>query len=37
MTQWVYPLGAAAEGSWDISLGTVDSAHKVEGWAHIGL
>ena len=37
MTQWVYPLGAAAEGSWDISLGAVDSAHKVEGWAHIGL
>ena len=37
MTKWVYPLGTAAEGSWDISLGTADSALEVEGWAHTGL
>lgn len=37
MTDWVYPLGTAADGGWDISLGTADSALKVEGWAHTGL
>ena len=37
MTNWVYPLGSAADGSWDISLGTSDSAVAVEGWAHTGL
>ncbi len=37
MTNWVYPLGSAADGSWDISLGTSDSTVAVEGWAHTGL
>jgi 5-deoxy-glucuronate isomerase len=37
MANWVYPLGSAAEGSWDISLGTADSALDVAGWAHTGL
>ncbi|MFJ6376180.1 5-deoxy-glucuronate isomerase [Pseudarthrobacter oxydans] len=37
MTEWVYPLGSASEGHWDISLGTFDSSTEVEGWAHTGL
>jgi 5-deoxy-glucuronate isomerase len=37
MTEWVYPLGTATEGCWDISLGTSDSATEVDGWAHTGL
>jgi 5-deoxy-glucuronate isomerase len=37
MANWVYPLGSAADGSWDVSLGTADSALKVDGWAHTGL
>ena len=37
MTNWVYPLGSAAAGPWDISLGTSDSTVAVEGWAHTGL
>ena len=37
MANWVYPLGTAAHGSWDVSLGTSDSAVEVEGWAHTGL
>ncbi|MDQ6753199.1 MAG: 5-deoxy-glucuronate isomerase [Actinomycetota bacterium] len=37
MTDWVYPLGSAADGGWDISLGTADSTVKVPGWAHTGL
>lgn len=37
MANWVYPLGSAADGSWDVSLGTSDSALKVNGWAHTGL
>lgn len=37
MANWVYPLGSAAEGSWDVSLGTSDSAVAVDGWAHTGL
>ncbi|AOT03566.1 5-deoxy-glucuronate isomerase [Arthrobacter sp. U41] len=37
MANWVYPLGTAAQGAWDISLGTSDSAVQVEGWAHTGL
>jgi 5-deoxy-glucuronate isomerase len=37
MANWVYPLGSAAEGSWDVSLGTSDSALTVNGWAHTGL
>ena len=25
MANWVYPLGTAAQGTWDVSLGTSDS------------
>jgi 5-deoxy-glucuronate isomerase len=37
MANWVYPLGSAADGIWDVSLGTSDSALKVDGWSHTGL
>ncbi|HEV7167549.1 MAG TPA: 5-deoxy-glucuronate isomerase [Micrococcaceae bacterium] len=37
MAEWVYPRGTAADGNWDISLGTADSRLRVEGWAHTGL
>ncbi|UZX02036.1 5-deoxy-glucuronate isomerase [Arthrobacter sp. CDRTa11] len=37
MADWVYPLGSAADGGWDISLGTSDSPLAVKGWAHTGL
>jgi 5-deoxy-glucuronate isomerase len=37
MAEWVYPLGSAADGCWDISLGTSDSTLPVKGWAHTGL
>lgn len=37
MTNWVYPLGTAADGTWDVSIGTPDSAPIVDGWAHTGL
>ncbi|RAX15419.1 5-deoxy-glucuronate isomerase [Pseudarthrobacter sp. AG30] len=37
MTNWVYPLGTAADGKWDVSIGTSDSSLSVEGWAHTGL
>ncbi len=37
MANWVYPLGTAAEGKWDISIGTSDSGLEVDGWAHTGL
>ncbi|MFC7848120.1 5-deoxy-glucuronate isomerase [Arthrobacter sp. NPDC057388] len=37
MAEWVYPLGSAAEGCWDVSLGTSDSKLSVEGWEHTGL
>jgi len=37
MTNWVYPLGTAADGKWDISIGTSDSSLTVDGWAHTGL
>ena len=37
MANWVYPLGSAADGAWDISLGTSDSTMAVDGWAHTGL
>ncbi|MHA7210179.1 5-deoxy-glucuronate isomerase [Arthrobacter sp. MDT1-65] len=36
MTEWVYPLGTAAEGAWDVALGTAGST-AVEGWKHTGL
>ncbi|WP_285727865.1 5-deoxy-glucuronate isomerase [Psychromicrobium xiongbiense] len=37
MATWVYPLGTAADGGWDVSLGASDSSLNVEGWAHTGL
>ena len=37
MADWVYPLGTAAEGEWDVSLGTCDSSLAVDGWEHTGL
>lgn len=37
MNNWVYPLGSAADGVWDVSLGTSDSALAIDGWAHTGL
>ncbi len=38
MTNWVYPpSGSAADGVWDISLGTSDSAIAIDGWEHTGL
>ncbi|WP_347110009.1 5-deoxy-glucuronate isomerase [Paenarthrobacter sp. S56] len=37
MANWVYPLGTASEGKWDISLGASDSSLAVDGWAHTGL
>ncbi|MGZ4662395.1 MAG: 5-deoxy-glucuronate isomerase, partial [Arthrobacter sp.] len=37
MTNWVYPLGTAADGTWDVSIGTSDSSLAVDGWAHTGL
>ena len=37
MTNWVYPLGTAADGKWDVSIGTSDSSLTVDGWAHTGL
>ncbi|HEY8701345.1 MAG TPA: 5-deoxy-glucuronate isomerase [Arthrobacter sp.] len=37
MANWVYPLGTANDGDWDVSLGTSDSAVAVDGWAHTGL
>lgn len=37
MAEWVYPLGTAAEGEWDVSLGTSDSSLAVEGWEYTGL
>ncbi|MFJ4228260.1 5-deoxy-glucuronate isomerase [Paenarthrobacter nicotinovorans] len=37
MANWVYPLGTANDGKWDISLGTSDSSLAVDGWAHTGL
>src|SRR5688500_2193412 len=37
MTNWVYPLGTATDGKWDVSIGTSDSSLTVDGWAHTGL
>jgi 5-deoxy-glucuronate isomerase len=36
-TQWVYPLGTAADGAWQVSLGASDSPTPVDGWAHTGI
>ncbi|MDQ0754886.1 5-deoxy-glucuronate isomerase [Arthrobacter sp. B3I4] len=37
MTNWVYPLGTAADGRWDVSLGASGSPLPAEGWSHTGL
>lgn len=37
MSEWFYPAGSAAEGPWDLSLGTHDSSISVAGWAHTGI
>jgi 5-deoxy-glucuronate isomerase len=37
MADWVYPLGTARDGLWDVSLGTADSTISVDGWEHTGL
>ncbi|GAB4100672.1 5-deoxy-glucuronate isomerase [Sinomonas halotolerans] len=37
MAEWVYPLGTAKEGDWQVSLGAHDSSTAVEGWAHTGI
>lgn len=37
MTNWVYPLGTAAAGKWDVSIGTSNSSLTVDGWAYTGL
>jgi 5-deoxy-glucuronate isomerase len=37
MAEWVYPLGTAADGDWQVSLGAHDSSTAVGGWAHTGL
>jgi 5-deoxy-glucuronate isomerase len=37
MADWVYPLGSAADGDWDISIGTCDSSLTVDGWSHTGV
>ncbi|WP_422935727.1 5-deoxy-glucuronate isomerase [Sinomonas sp. P47F7] len=37
MAEWVYPLGSAADGAWQVSLGAHDSATPVRGWEHTGL
>ncbi|MGN6403767.1 5-deoxy-glucuronate isomerase [Sinomonas sp.] len=36
MADWVYPLGSASEGDWQISLGAHDSK-LVDGWEHTGI
>ena len=35
--QWVYPLGTAGDGTWEISLGAGSSAVRPQGWDHTGL
>jgi 5-deoxy-glucuronate isomerase len=37
MTEWVYPLGTAADGAWDVALGAAGSTVTVEGWKHTGV
>jgi 5-deoxy-glucuronate isomerase len=37
MTNWVFTNGDAADGVWDVSLGTSDSRVHVDGWTHTGL
>jgi 5-deoxy-glucuronate isomerase len=37
MAEWVYPLGTAKDGDWQVSLGAHDSSTAVDGWAHTGI
>ncbi|KHL00999.1 5-deoxy-glucuronate isomerase [Sinomonas humi] len=37
MAEWVYPLGSASDGEWQVSLGAHDSATRVSGWEHTGI
>ncbi|WP_430297855.1 5-deoxy-glucuronate isomerase [Sinomonas sp. B1-1] len=37
MAEWVYPLGTAKDGDWQVSLGAHDSSTAVDGWEHTGL
>ncbi|MBG6184795.1 5-deoxy-glucuronate isomerase [Arthrobacter sp. CAN_A214] len=37
MTEWVYPLGSAVDGPWDVALGAAGSRQAVEGWQHTGI
>ncbi|ASN51203.1 5-deoxy-glucuronate isomerase [Sinomonas sp. R1AF57] len=37
MAEWVYPLGTAKDGDWQVSLGGHDSSTAVDGWEHTGL
>lgn len=37
MAQWVYPLGSASEGDWQVSLGAHGSKLAVKGWEHTGI
>ncbi|MEA5454124.1 5-deoxy-glucuronate isomerase [Sinomonas sp. JGH33] len=37
MAEWVYSLGSAADGAWQVSLGAHDSATPLRGWAHTGI
>ena len=34
---WVYPLGSAADGPWDVSLGAADSQTFISGWRYTGI
>lgn len=36
-TKWVYPIGSATDGPWDVSLGTADSQAVIGGWRHTGI
>ncbi|GAA4378039.1 5-deoxy-glucuronate isomerase [Paeniglutamicibacter cryotolerans] len=37
MSDWVYPVGTAADGAWQTSLGAADSPTAIPGWSHTGI
>ncbi|NUP74446.1 MAG: 5-deoxy-glucuronate isomerase [Sinomonas sp.] len=41
MAEWVYPLGSAGDGAWQVSLGATADRHggapSIPGWKHTGL
>ena len=37
MAEWVYPLGSAGDGDWQVSVGAHDSRLAVDGWEHTGI